>query len=82
MALYLGNNKVKINLNGVVYCLNLYSENPITNGIKLRSLEGYMLKDINKLYLTAKQFGIRLLSSDDDILQDSTGLYLTMREGE
>lgn len=57
MALYLGNNKVKINLNGVVYCLNLFSENPITNGIRLLSYDGYRLKDSNGLYLTTKKEG-------------------------
>lgn len=56
MALYLGNGeKVKINLNGVAYCLNLFSTTPITNGIRLLSLDNYILKDSNGLYLTAKE---------------------------
>lgn len=55
MALYLGNSKVKINLNDIVYCLNLASTPPITNGIKLLSSDGYILKDINGLYLIAKE---------------------------
>lgn len=55
MALYLGSEKVKINLNGVVYNLNLFSTTPILNGVLLLSSEGYILKDINELYLTAKE---------------------------
>ena len=56
MALYLGSSdKLKINLDGVAYCLNLYSTTPITNGIRLLSLENYILKDSNGLYLTAKE---------------------------
>ena len=55
MALYLGGNKVKINLNGVRYCLNLYSSTPITNGAILLSSDSYMLKDFNGLYLTSKK---------------------------
>ena len=55
MALYLGNNKIKINLNNVIYSLKLFSETPIVNGIKLLSSEGYILKDSNGLYLTAKE---------------------------
>ena len=55
MALYLGNDKIKINLNGVTYCLNLFSEAQIMNGIRLLSSDAYILKDSNGLYLTAKE---------------------------
>ena len=55
MALYLGSEKVKINLNGVVYNLNLFSTTPILNGVLLLSSEGYILKDANGIYLTAKE---------------------------
>ena len=56
MALYLGNSdKLKINLGGVVYCLNLFCETPITNDIKLLSSDNYVLKDFNGLYLTIKE---------------------------
>lgn len=55
MALYLGSNKVKININGVVYCLNLFSEQLTTNGIRLLSSEGWTLKDSNGVYLIAKE---------------------------
>lgn len=55
MALYLGSNKVKINLDGVAYYLNLYSTTAIVNGIALLSSDDYILKDSNGLYLTAKE---------------------------
>lgn len=55
MALYLGGNKIKINLNGIVYSLNLFSSNPILNGVLLLSSEGYILRDSNGLYLTTKE---------------------------
>lgn len=55
MALYLGSDMIKININGASYHLNLFSDVPIINGIKLLSSEGYVLKDINGLYLTAKE---------------------------
>lgn len=56
MALYLGSSgKLKINLNGVIYNLNMLSAEPIINGIRLLSSEGYILKDSNGLYLIAKE---------------------------
>ena len=55
MALYLNNEKVKINLDGLTYYLNLFSKTPITNGVRLLSSDGYILKDANGLYLTTKE---------------------------
>ncbi len=56
MALYLGNSeKLKINLDDIIYVLNLYSTTSITNGVRLLSSEGYILKDSNGLYLTTKE---------------------------
>ena len=55
MALYLGRDKVKINLNGVAYCLNLFSTAPITNGVLLLSSDDYILQDFNGIYLTSKE---------------------------
>lgn len=55
MPLYLGSNKVKVNMGNNLYKINLYSTNIITNGIRLLSLEGYILKDLNGLYLTSKE---------------------------
>lgn len=55
MALYLGKDKVKINLNGIVYCLDLYSATPITNGAVLLSSDNYILQDSNRIYLTVEE---------------------------
>lgn len=56
MGLYLGSSeKLKINLNNILCSLNLFSETPITNSVRLLSSEGYILKDSNGLYLTAKE---------------------------
>jgi len=55
MALYLGGEKVKINLDGVAYYLNVFSDLPITNGVRLISSDGHILMDINGLFLTAKE---------------------------
>lgn len=55
MALYLGSNKVKISLNGIDYLINILSPAPMINGIALLSSDGYVLKDSNELYLTAKE---------------------------
>ena len=52
MALYLGGQKVKINLNGETYSLKLFTNASIANYIRLLSSEGYVLKDSNGLYLT------------------------------
>lgn len=79
MALYLGGDKLKINLDGIVYRLNLYSENPITNGSILLSSDKYILKDCKGVYLTAMQDNV-LLSIDNDILIDKDGLCLILKE--
>lgn len=56
MGLYLGNSeKLKIRINNVVYTLNLFSEVPITNFAKILSLEGFMLKDSNGVFLTVEE---------------------------
>jgi hypothetical protein len=58
MALYLGNSeKLKFNLSGAVYNLNLFSTTPITNGVRLLSSDNYILKDSNGIYLTTKEKG-------------------------
>lgn len=80
MALYLGSDKVKVNLNGAVYCLNLFSSVLILNGIKLLSSDDYILKDSNGLYIVPKVHTLSLLSLDDYMLKDVNGLYLTTEE--
>lgn len=80
MALYLGGNKVKINLNGVAYCLNIISKPLVENGDRLLSLDGFILKDSTGLYLIPKSNNV-LLSLDNPILTDTNGLHLTSKEG-
>lgn len=53
MAVYIGSEKVKINLDGVVYKMDIYSEIPITNGTLLLTSDNYILKDSNGVYITA-----------------------------
>lgn len=55
MALYLGNEKIQLHIGDMMCILNLYSSTLIINGIKLLSSENYVLKDVNGLYLTAKE---------------------------
>ena len=56
MALYLGTNKVKINLDGIIRKIAVFEDidNVLLEGIKLLSFDGYVLKDSNELYITAK----------------------------
>ena len=54
MALYLGSEKVNINMGGITYCLNLFTDTSIIDSIRLFSLDNYILKDSNGLYLTTK----------------------------
>ena len=55
MGLYLGKDKVKINLNGKAYNINLIANLFIPKGVKLLSSDGYILKDSNGLYLIPKE---------------------------
>lgn len=57
MALYFGSSsKQKIILNNSQVRLNIpTSSSPASGGIVLMSLDNYMLKDSNGLYLTAKE---------------------------
>ena len=85
MALYLGRDRVNINLGGILYRLNLLSNMPIYDGVKLLSSDGYILQDSTGLYLVPMDYiepilDSVLLSSDGYILQDSTGLYLVYKE--
>lgn len=54
MALYLGNEKIKINLNGNKYKLILHSPNAVIDSSLLKEANGLVLKDANGLYLTVK----------------------------
>lgn len=84
MGFYLGTDKVKINLDGTVYYLNMIVK-PI---IRLLSSDNYMLKGSDGLYLVVSDTGVAgisefaVSSSDGYILKDSNGLYLTVKESE
>lgn len=55
MGLYLGSSdKLKVNLNNIIYNFNLFSSIPITNGIRLLTSDSCVLKDSKGLYLTLK----------------------------
>ena len=55
MGLYLGTNKVKITMADGVYNMQLFSTTPIANGIRLLSSEGYVLQDVNGVYLIVEE---------------------------
>lgn len=60
MALYIGNSKkLKFILGGHLFNVNFFtsSSQPITNGVRLLSSDGYVLKDSKGLYLTSKKEG-------------------------
>ena len=87
MALYLGENRVKINLDRNVYYLNLVSTISIIDYVGLLSSDNYILKDSNGIYLLPSDYispvlDKTLLSLDGYILKDSNGIYLTIKEGE
>lgn len=52
MGLYIGGQKYKMTISGITHNMSVFSETPITNGIRLLSLDNYTLKDKNGLYLT------------------------------
>lgn len=56
MGLYLGSSdKLKVNLDNAIYCINLYSALPTIEEILLSSSDDCLLKDFNGLYLTPKE---------------------------
>lgn len=55
MALYLGEDKVKINLDGVAYCLNSYFMTTAINNALLLTSDNCILTDSSGAYLTTKE---------------------------
>lgn len=56
MGLYVGNNKFKLNINYSLCRLNIPVQSSSTsNGLTLISHDNYILKDLNGLYLIAKE---------------------------
>lgn len=56
MGLYIGSQPQKLVINNQEIFLELYTPNAIiTNGIRLKSSDDYILKDENGYYLTIKE---------------------------
>lgn len=55
MSLYLGENKVELRNNRGSYILNILSGISVLNGIRLKTADGFVLKDINGTLLLAKE---------------------------
>ena len=56
MGLYIGSQPQKLVINNQEIFLELYTPNAIvTNGIRLKSFDDYILKDENGYYLTIKE---------------------------
>lgn len=55
MALFLGGNKLKIRIDSSICRLIVPASSQTTEGVRLVSLDKYVLKDSNGVYLTAKE---------------------------
>jgi hypothetical protein len=66
MALYLGDKKVKLHLNGVTYRLNLHTTKPSVSERALKSSDGYLLKDFID-YITRNSESLTRTTIDDSI---------------
>lgn len=53
MAVYLGSNKIEVNIDGIVYDVNFYAST--VNNAFLISSDDYMLVDIDGKYLIARE---------------------------
>lgn len=86
MALYLGRDRVKINLNGIAYRVNFFSSTIVEPSNRLKSSDGFVLKDSNGIYLIPKLISDDIdnvfATSDNYILTDKDGLYLIFEEDE
>lgn len=78
MALYFGNNKVKLNLDGKKYHLDLITTLP--NEITLVTIDNKFLSDINCLKLVSKWPTVDLISLNNEILVDSDNLKLVLKQ--
>jgi hypothetical protein len=55
MAAYLGKDKIKVFIKDTQLKINLYPSTPVMHGVILLSADGYILKDLNGVYITAKK---------------------------
>lgn len=88
MAFYVGDQKYNVFLNGVAYCLNIFSSLVNESDIVLFSSDGYILSDLDGIILLPKadaELVIQnepLATSEDYLLKDQSGYYLTLKESE
>lgn len=87
MPLYIGYEQVQINLDSILYKLNLFYKPPTINGDGLLSLDNYILRDSNGIYILPSDYlnpvaKAALQTLDGYILKDSNGVYLTIKESE
>lgn len=55
MSLYLGADKLKIKINNIAHTLNLRIAVPHSDGVRLKSSEGFLLKDGNGNQMFARK---------------------------
>lgn len=79
MAVYSGNNRRRVALNGTNYNLNLFSSAPITVGDLLMTADGLVLRDFNCFYATTI-IPIYLITLDGELLVDKKRQYLAVKE--
>ena len=88
MALHLGNERVKVISNGVLYSLYLSPSIETTNSRVLLSFDGYILTDSHGVILISNELKSSIindnvaLSSEGYILKDSNEKYLIIKESE
>lgn len=82
MALYLGNQRVKLYLGDTAHRLHVLTKRSIIDKIGLFSSDGLILRDKNGLYLVpgTKTSPSALLSLDNYILTDKNSIKLLAKE--
>lgn len=55
MILCIGGKKYTINVNGAQFFMNIITQNNVVKNIMLKSSDNFILKDINGLYIAAKE---------------------------
>ena len=88
MAIYLGNNKLNLIVDGIPQNLfimprNIQPDIPDISSLTLfRTLDNYILKDLNNIYIVPKDSGRIILESFDDyILKDNDDIYIIAKGG-
>ena len=88
MAFYIGGQSYNIFINGIAYCLGIFSPSINESDIVLLSSDGYILADFDGIILlpqpsvTSVMEGDPISTSEDYTLKDLSGYYLTLKESE